>query len=116
MTRALVLSLALPLLGCVADQRQHLAKCISDAEREYPASIWVGEGARQQYVWLCMAAYGYRLNPRQMTCSGIPSNGDPVLYAQCYEPTKRISAFLQNLELALSRAPIKETRANGPRP
>jgi len=115
MTRALVLLLALPLVGCMADQRKQLAKCISDAEREYPRTNWVDEGARQQYVWLCMAAHGYSLSPQQKICSESP-DGDLVLYAQCYEPARRTPALLQKLEIALSRSPIKKTRASGPRP
>lgn len=100
----------------MADQRQQLASCISDAEREYPRNNWVEEGARQQYVWLCMAAYGYRLSPKQKLCSEIPSYGELALYAQCYEPTKGVTALLQKLEVGMSRSHIKETRASSPRP
>lgn len=115
MTRGLALLVVLSLLGCMADQRQQLAECISEAEREYPKSTWVSENVRQQYVWLCMAAYGYRLSPLQARCA-VPLSGDAALYAQCYEPAGKVAASLQKLEAAFRRSPKNETRASGSRP
>src|SRR5262245_1857078 len=95
----LVVLAALPLLGCLADLRQQLAKCISDAEREHRSETWLVENAGQNYVWLCMAAHGYRLNGRQSNCpQPVLPITDAVLYAECYEPTARMSRLIQKVE------------------
>jgi hypothetical protein len=115
MRYSLVLLLALPLLGCVADQQRQLADCISDAEREYPEDTWVFDDARR-YVWLCMAAYGYRLSVRQPACVSVSGGSDAVLYAQCYRPVALASSVLHKFETAFTLLPKDETRALGPRP
>ena len=103
MHRGLVLLLALPLSGCMTDQQQRLAKCISEAEQEYKDGTWVLDDLRQKYVWLCMAANGYRFNRLQSTCAADMPATEAVLYAQCYQPIGKASSWLQRLEVAFNR-------------
>ena len=106
MKRCLALLLALPLMGCFADQQQQLAKCIADAELEHENETWLVQGSRQQYVWLCMAASGYRINHRQDACGKTLSPmADTPLYAQCYEPIARFSLLIHKLETRFGRTP-----------
>ena len=108
MKRCLILLLALPLMGCFADQQQQLAKCIAEAELEHENETWLIADARQTYVWLCMAAYGYRLNRQQSICHHtIPPMGDAALYAQCYQPGGRFSLLIHKLEIKFGRTPNK---------
>lgn len=115
MYRGLVLLLALPLLGCMADQQQQLAKCISEAEQEYNEGTWVLDDTRQKYVWLCMAANGYRLNRLQNACSADLPATEAMLYGQCYQPIGKTSAWLQRLEATFSH-PAKKSKAQINRP
>src|SRR5262245_51682497 len=108
MKRCLVLLLALPLTGCFADQQQQLAKCIAEAELEHENETWLTHNARQNYVWLCMAVNGYRLNGRQENCrQTIWPMGDAALYAQCYEPIGRFSGLIHKLETKIGRTSNK---------
>src|SRR5262249_36592664 len=105
MKRCLIFLLALPLLGCVADQQRHLAGCISEAEREYPQDAWLMTETRQSFVWFCMAAHGYRRGRQQAACSEVLLPTDTaVLYAQCYRPTGRLSLLSYRIETAFRRA------------
>jgi hypothetical protein len=110
MTRLLVLWLAFVLAGCDSGRRQEqlgqeqLAKCVFDAETDYPDTTWLAGDARQSYVWLCMAAHGYILNRGQQACArAIPAEADAVLYVQCYEPSGRLPAAFYRMETMLRR-------------
>jgi hypothetical protein len=85
-------------MGCLSDQQQQLAKCTSDSETRHPYETWLADDARQRYVWLCMAANGYRLNRDQNACAPSVPISEVVIYAQCYQPIPMISRLAHKLE------------------
>jgi hypothetical protein len=104
MKRCLVLLLALPLIGCYADQQQQLGRCIFDAGNKYPQGTWLPGRERQSFVWLCMAANGYQLNRLRDVCSrSLMPMDNAVLFAQCYEPIGKFAFLIHKFELALRR-------------
>ena len=104
MKRCLVLVLALPLMSCAADQQQQLAKCVFEAEQEYQSETWLYDESRQSFVWLCMAANGYRLNRQHEICSrAFTPTGNAVLYAQCYEPIGTTARLIYSFEKMIGR-------------
>lgn len=105
MKRYLILLIALPLIGCGVDRPQEqLARCVYDAQTSYPTATWLLGDARQNYVWLCMAAHGYTLNRAQNACAEKSSPvADAALYAQCYEPRARLSSMVNRFENTFRR-------------
>ncbi|HTS40398.1 MAG TPA: hypothetical protein VMH84_07650 [Xanthobacteraceae bacterium] len=104
MKRYAYLLIALPMIGQAAaqqpQQQQQLARCVFGAESDYPDSVWPA-GDRQTYVWLCMAAHGYKLSRMKNGCMGSVSGADAVLYAQCYEPNAPASPLPDSMATRL---------------
>jgi hypothetical protein len=95
---------SLSLCGCVAEQKQQLAKCDLDAARAYPEPSQPSvahERALIEYVIKCMAASGYEFHGSFTT----PDNGTNCerggyrhTNPYCYAPMSPIGKWLFRLE------------------
>jgi hypothetical protein len=102
MIRALVvLTLMLPLAGCLAEQKREAARCATEAMRAYPNdNNAIGKG-RGNYVVKCMEAAGYEWSWYNVECQ--PSDLFITENAYCYRPTGVIGRLMLKAELAIAR-------------
>jgi len=88
--------LAVPLMGCLADQKRKIAQCEAAHQRLYPL---LSEQAPllDLYTSSCMAEAGYRWTGETKTCRWTVNSQNPY----CYEPTGFVGRLILRVELEI---------------
>jgi hypothetical protein len=91
------LFLALPLAGCLSDQKRDIAQCELAGSRLYPTDNYQAVFDRDRYTKTCMAGAGYRWAYENSTCKETANSQSPY----CYEPSALIERLILRLEQAI---------------
>jgi hypothetical protein len=91
----LALLLALPLVGCYADQKQQVAACKLEAMRLYPGREPMVSENIGDYIRTCMGAHAYELNVLQSSCF---VTDDFKYDPGCYAPASWVARHIYYLE------------------
>jgi len=97
--RVAVVLIALPLAGCIADQKQQIAACYVKAAQTYPGenlnvlSPSSNQVKMADFVQACMASAGY-----DFTCQGYPAVSDRY---RCYVPNSLVGKWAYSVEKKL---------------
>jgi hypothetical protein len=94
--------LALPLTGCLADQKRQAAQCTVDGMRIYPNVAGPELYTRGHYIRRCMGAAGYEFTYADQFCQPNMYDGEDE-NPYCYRPADAVRRLIFQAELVLER-------------
>ncbi len=95
-----LLLLTIPLGGCLAGQKQQVARCSMEGQRVFTQGDHPGVNDGGEYITLCMKTAGYEFSDQDPDCQG------GILAAEnpsCYVPADVVSRYVLEAELAIKR-------------
>jgi hypothetical protein len=89
-----VLCLALPLAGCLKEQKRQLDQCVAT----HPVENGVPDYERGRHIRQCMMAVGYDFNPGYDFCDPTALDEGDLKYT-CYRPIGAIDRYFTNAQV-----------------
>jgi hypothetical protein len=93
-----VLSMVVPLDGCISEQRRQVAACESEALHNNPTEMSLRAAATRHYIAACMAKHGYVEEFSDGSCQ--PRFGYE-LNPHCYSPEGGWAFLLRKVEMII---------------
>ena len=101
---AALLSLAIVLTGCLADQRREIAGCSINARHTYPQTDDRMLSIRNDYIRECMEAAGYEFDLASEAKNGLCWGGTyAAVNPYCYRPSGLFGRLVLKVELSVGR-------------